>query len=106
MLQSHGDLKGASGFVPTIPDYRFRKLESPLDTAAKSAGYNCWNALVSAIEQGQQVEVLAPEICGSCGYLVGDFIQAAFADFKVDVLGTRQNPAGDVFLLLCGKTAA
>ena len=48
-----------------IPTFRFGRIESPLTTVAKSAGFETWDDLVSSLRAGATMTVSAPSLCGS-----------------------------------------
>ena len=48
----------------SLPTYRFGRLESPLMTLARSAGFASWSDLVSYVRNVATVSAQAPEICG------------------------------------------
>jgi hypothetical protein len=48
-----------------IPTFRFGRIESPLTTVAKSAGFENWDDLVASVRAGVTAQVVAPGLSGN-----------------------------------------
>lgn len=86
--------------MPTIPAHRYNRIESPLDTLAKSAGLLTWQQLVNVLARGVIITVRAPDLVGDRHFLLGPLFQQAFEAHGIAVTDTPTAQDGQVYLVL------
>jgi hypothetical protein len=90
----------AAPVMPMIPLHRYDRIESPLDTLAKSASFSTWQHLVDALSMGEIIRVRAPDLVGDRHFLYGPLFQQAFDSFGIEVTDTPTAQDGQVYLVL------